>query len=302
MKRFLVCVGLCGLLCPAPVLAQSLVPVALAEADRPAPDGRLVVIVVPKAGIEPEINLGRVISDAVYGGGLLGGLINESRDHKRDDLAKIANVKANADAAPLQKALATYDWLAKAERSSQAALAHVGWFQAKDIKVSGAEADADPATIAGTAATGQFVTLTYRYRLSPDCTQIKVIADVLVYRRESGPKNGAAKPARLLFRETIAAIAQLSRRSFENAENIAQWSNDDARLGKAAIEGAFQRTENALPYALNQSQAEIDTLQKSKSDKVFSAGFYGPAVMMPVSAKGEKVLWQHGIIDVFDLP
>lgn len=147
MKRFLVCVGLCGLLCPGPVLAQSLVPVALAEADRPAPDGRLVVIVVPKAGIEPEINFGRVISDAAYGGGLLGGLINESRAHKRDDLAKIATVKASADAAPLQKALATYDWLAKAEHSSQAALAHVGWFQAKDIKVSGAESDSDPAAI-----------------------------------------------------------------------------------------------------------------------------------------------------------
>lgn len=94
----------------------------------------------------------------------------------------------------------------------------------------------------------------------------------------------------------------MAKRSFENAENVAQWSDNDARLGKVAIEGALARIENARPYSLNQSQAAIDVLQKSKSDKVFAAGFCGPAVMLPVSAKGEKVLWQHGIIDVFDLP
>lgn len=301
MKQFFVCVGLCSLI-PSAAFAQNLVPIAMAEADRPAPDGRPVMVVVPVAGIEPEISLGRVISDAAYGGGLLGGLINESRDHKRDDLAKIAMDKARADAEPLQKALKTQDWLAMAERSTQTALARVGWFQAKDVKVSGTEADADPATTGNTAAPAQIATLTYRYRLSPDCTQIKVIADVVVYLREPAPKNGAAKPAKPLFRETIGAIAQLAKRSFANAENVAQWTDDDARLGKAAIAGALARIENALAYALDQSPAQVDALQKSKSDKVFAAGFYGPPLALPVSAKGEKVLWQHGIIDVFDVP
>ena len=301
MKRFFVCVGLCSLI-PSAAVAQSLVPLALAEADRPAPDGRPVVVVVPVAGLEPEVSLGRVISDAAYGGGLLGGLINESRDHKRDDLGKIAMAKARTEAEPLQKALASQDWLAMAGHSAQAALARVDWFQAKDLKLSGAEADADPATIGNTAAPAQVATLTYRYRLSPDCTQIKVIADVAVYRREPAPKNGPAKPAKPLFRETIGAIAQLAKRSFANAENVAQWNDDDARLAKAAIAGALARIETALAYALNQSPAEVDALQKAKADKVFAAGFYGPPVALPVSAKGEKVLWQHGIIDVFDLP
>eukprot|EP01037_Dinobryon_pediforme_P018368 gene18368-18637_t len=302
MSRSFGLFGLACLIVSAPAMAQSLPPIAMADQFRAAAEGRAVFVAVAKTTIEPEIDLGRVISDAAYGGGLLGALINESKDHKRQDLAGIAQTQADADIAPLQKAIADLDLGKLAVQSAQSALVQPAWFQAGTVTALASSGDAAPAMLAKTATTAQFGLVAYHFLLSPDCTQLKVIADVVVYQGDPAHKADAAKPPVVRFQQRIASIAELRKRSYVHAENVAQWSDDNGKLARQAIDGALARLAHAVPFALNQTVADIDALTQAKAGKVFSAGFYGAPVPLPAMAAGEIALWHRGIIDVTDVP
>jgi hypothetical protein len=271
--------------------AEDRAPVAFDERDKALADGRSVVVAVPQSEIATEVDVGRVISDAAYGGGLLGGLINTSRDHKREDLVKIDTAKAEADIAPLRQSLADIDFAAKVTEATRSGFAQVDWFHAV---IAGA--DAAP------QETGQSATVTWRYRMSPDFTQIRILTDLVVTRAEAAhaAKTAPPKPPTTLFAQRILVIAQLQKRSYDHAQNVAQWNADHGRLARASIETALAHVERLMPYVLNMTPAAITALQKSPG-KVFAAGFYGPPVPAFAPAPDETTLWKQGVIDVIDV-
>jgi hypothetical protein len=285
-----------------PVWAETMAPQALNERDRAITGARAVIVAVPKSEIEAEVDVGRVVSDAAYGGGLLGALINQSKDHKREELIKIDAAKADGDIAPLRQSMADFDFAAMAGESARSALSQVDWFHAQDIKSIKTPPESDLVALAKDAGTQQFATVTYHYSLSPDFTQIKVFADLVLLRPETIRKNEAPKPPTTLFQQRVIVIAQLQKRSYDHPQNVAQWSAGNGKLAKASITTALSRIEHLIPYALNLSPTVMDTLQKAKADKVFAAGFYGPAVTAIPLGSGETVLWKQGLIDVIDVP
>eukprot|EP01035_Chromulina_nebulosa_P058536 gene58536-80147_t len=94
--------------------------------------------------------------------------------------------------APLRQAIKDFDVDALAWASTKAALSHVAWFGAQEPKSVKSSSDLDrrsPWRVGGcrrqrsvTAGTRQLATVTYRYGLSPDFTQIRIIADVTLWQ------------------------------------------------------------------------------------------------------------------------
>ena len=304
---FACCLGL--LLAATPALAgrEPAPPMALTEHDRVVPGGRAVLIELPQAEIGTDVDVGRVVSDAnQYGGGLIGALILSGSDDKRERLTNMEMDKAAGYVAPLRQAMSDFDFNTLAVASTKAALSHLDWFGAQNPEWIKSPSDNDRRALLSGAGAKQLATVTYHYHLSPDFTQIRVIADIALWQPPATRAGGAQATLSALYGQRITAIVELRKRSYEPADNVALWSADKGRLARASITAALARLEQLIPFAFSLNQADIDALARKKADKkadkLFAAGFYGPPLTTFPSVAGEKVLWSQGLIEVMPAP
>ena len=304
MRKFMLfCV--CCLLCAAPAFAQdkSPAPLAMAEHNRPVIRGRAVFVQLLQSEIDVEVDVGRVASDDVfYGnrGAYVGGYVIyfHHNDDKRESLTAIETDKARYQVAPLRRAIMDFDFDTPAMEASRTALSRLEWLGAQEPTLVKSQADDVRDTLAR-AGTQQAVTITYRYSLSPDFTQVRVIANVAIWQPDAKGTQGRFT---VLCQQRVAAIVELRRRSYDSTENVAQWSADKGRLARESIRAGLARLEQLIPFALGMTQADIDALGTSKTDKAFAAGFYGPTVKGFPSIAGEKLIWSRGLVNVMPAP
>jgi hypothetical protein len=129
-----------------------------------------------------------------------------------------------------------------------------------------------------------------------------VIADIAIMRVAVSRSKDAAVTLTPLAQQRVSTIAELRKRSYDHAENAAAWAADNGQLARAALTTGIARMEQLLPYALNLSQAEIDTFGSNKSYKQFAAGFYGPPIKALASRPAETLIWSRGLISVTPMP
>ena len=272
------------------------VPAVVADRDRVSAGGRAIHLIVPQSRIETSIDVGRVAAN--YSGGILNTLIIRSMDDKKDVLSEKQRVRTLSAAQPLFDELAQFDIDALALSTAHNALAKPDWFQPRPFSLT---RDATPAAttafIAGTDAP-QVATLIFRYDLSPDFTQIRVSADlVLTHRsgRNGGKSSGVATP---FFRQRMTSIVELRTRSYDPNANVALWSADDGKLAKAGLVSAFSAMDDLIPYALALTAADIKSFDAKDRAKGFAAGLYGPLIARSHRKAGDTLIWSDGLIYV----
>lgn len=308
MRKFIACCLGC-LLVASPALAgrEPVPPMALTEHDRVIPGGRAVLVELPQYEIGTDVDVGRVVSDSSqYGGGFLGALILEASDDKRERLTSMEMDKATAHVAPLRQAIRDFDFNGLAVASTRSALSHLDWFGAQNPEWIKSPSDNDRRALISGAGTKQLATISYHYLLSPDFTQIRVVADVTLWQPAAARAGGPQPALTAIYGHRITAITELRKRSYEPAENVALWSADGGKLARASITAALARLEQLIPFALGLNQADVDALARKKADKkadkIFAAGFYGPPVTAFPAITGEKVIWSQGLIEVMPTP
>lgn len=212
------------------------VPHVLADRDRTVPGGRAVQVILPQSRIETTFDVGRVASSA-NGGGLLGAILIPTIDDKREVLSQSARGRAEAAISPLRQALQGFDVEALALAATKAALAKPAWFQPASFAVTSDPAiQTRPEFIAALKAP-QFALVNYRYEMSPDFTQIRVIAGIELGRADA-TKRGAPALAPF-YRQQVVNIVELRQPSYEPADNVTRWSAGDGKLARAALTNAF---------------------------------------------------------------
>lgn len=266
----------------------------LAEQDRQVPGGRVVQQILRQTEIYTSVETGR-IAPAGYADSLIGALImNDINDDIRDTTRSSLSSKAEAVALPLREALRDFDVDALALSTTRAAVARPEWFQARDVL-----ATKDPmpgnTTLLASSDAAQFAFIRYRYELSPDFSQIRVIALITLERRQAGT---ATPPP--IYRQRITSVVQLRTRSYEPMENVAQWSAANGKLARAALTAAFGQVEQIFPYALGLKQADLATLGAKSHEKAFAAGFYGPLIAW--NGPEDLLIWSNGLIHVQTVP
>jgi len=274
---------------PAVAKDDSFTPIALADPDR-STSARPVQFSLEQREIDVAIDLGRIPGN-IHGGGLIGALIIHASDDRQKRMRENAIDKANVAARPLRTSLFGFDVDALALAATRKAL--VGQDTPDTPPIVASQTDAADARIAFRTAhpAQQLAFVDYRYELSPDFGQIRVIADLTIER--------AAKPGgqpALIYRQRIVSIAQLPSPSYEPGENATRWSHNGGKLARAAITGSFAQIETMIPHALRLTAAEIASLSAKKREKTFAGGFYGPMI-----ARGEAdgiLLWVNGLIHV----
>jgi hypothetical protein len=233
---------------------------------------------------------------------LLGAVFFMTDDDKREILTQMDNQKAKSHVAQLRQTIGDFDFDRLAVESTRSALSRLDWFGAREPKSVKSASDSERETFAKAAGAQQLATITYHYGLSPDFTQIEVAAEIALWQPGASRARGAQGTLTALCRQRIVAIAELRKRSYEHAENVAQWSADNGKLARASITAALARLEQLIPFALGLKQADLDALNRTKSDKLFAAGLYGPPVKAFPSVPGETLIWSQGLIDVMQVP
>ena len=292
--------GLCIALMLAPTAAMAKeVPAFVAVGDRAV--GRTLQLVVPQSQIETNIEVGRVASDS-YGGGLIGQLIIQSMDDKKETMSRSLHERAEATVGPLREALRNFDVDGLALATTRAAVAKIDWFQAQDLIAAKDPSLQARAAFLNASATSQVAFITYRYDLSADFTYIRVIADISLVRKP--PRNGAqpASPPEPFYAQSISSIVQLPSPSYEHGENVARWSAGDGKLARASLTAAFGQIERLIPYALGLGQADINLYMAKNRPKAFAAGFYGPLIEKGEGSPGGTLIWSNGLVYVQSAP
>lgn len=291
-----IAVGLCValLLAPAAAAAAKDAPSTIASVDRAV--ARTLQLAVPQTQIETNIEVGRVATDS-YGGGLLGALIIDSMDDKKETMSRSLNERAEATVKPLREALKTFDIAGLALATTRGAVAKIDWFQAQDIIVADDPSPRSRAAFLNASATPQVAFVTYRYDLAPDFTYLRVIADIALVRKPADRASSASLPEPL-YSQSISSIVQLRTRSYEHGENVASWAAGDGKLARASLTAAFGQIERLIPFALGFGQADIKLYTAKTRPKAFAAGFYGPRIDMGEGAPGGTLLWSNGLVYV----
>jgi hypothetical protein len=300
MRHSIAALLIAGLIAPAPSLAARppAGPTILAAKERAAADGRAVLVELGQTAIGTDVEIGRVISDSVYGGGLLGALILSSQDKKREALASIEAQKAEAAVAPLRQALQDFDLAPLATATSSAGLARLDWFGAREPRLTRIASEGERLGFAAIAGTAQHAVIGYHYGLSPDFTQIRVVAEITLLRKAGKGEKAGPGGLVLLARQRVMSIAELPKRSYEHGENVKAWSADNARLARAALTAAFARLETEIPRALAMTAADLAGFEAKNQPKGFAAGFYGPVVERASDGSGAVTIWSKGLISV----
>lgn len=297
MVGFFVAVLLVASVAPA---AAKDTPAVIAERDRAVPGGRAIQIMVPQTRIDTSFEVGRVASDS-YGGGLIGAIIISSMDDKREVMGRSLQERAETTVAPLREALRDFDVDGLALATTRAALAETSWFQASDIVATKISSPQSRAGFYQASAAQQIAFISYRYGLSPDFTHIRVTADITLTRKPATRTKMSQSLPEPFYQQTISSIVQLRARSYEHRENVAQWSEDNGKLARAALVAAFGEIERLMPYALDLDAAEVARFSNKNAPKAFGAGFYGPLIRKDEGSEG-TLLWSRGLVYVQPTP
>ncbi|WP_077147648.1 hypothetical protein [Sphingopyxis sp. KK2] len=301
--RLITALCLAALLAPAAVDAApkpAPVPAVVAERDRTSPGGRAVHVILPQTHIETSIDVGRVAAD--YSGGLLDTLIIRSMDDKKEVLSRNQNERTLAAAQPLFSALEGFDVDALALAATRNGLASTAWFQPRPFTLT---RDASPAVAAAFVAgadTPQLATISYRYDLSPDFTQIRVTADLALAYRPAAKGDKVPTVAPPFYRQRITSIVELRTRAYDPNANVALWSAEGGRLAKTSLAAAFAATEELIPYALGLGAADIKAFEAKDREKGFAAGLYGPLVARRHRVADDTLIWSGGLVYVQPAP
>lgn len=275
-------------------------PAFLVESERPAPSGRAVLILLVQPDIETSIDTGRVAADQA--GGLIDAIIIGAMDKKKEIMAAKLRSKARDTVRPLHIALATFDVAELALATTKAALAKIDWFHPLPFTVSRDGSAPARAAFIEDAPTPQLATISYRYDLSPDFTQIRVTADLILARRSDAKGSKAPATTATHYRQRIVSIVQLRKRSYIQAENVAAWAADDGALARDALTGAFAEIEQLIPYALALGAADIRAFTDKNRAKAYAAGLYGPRIEWPDSSSSGVLIWSGGLIHIQQTP
>lgn len=294
--RFFVGLSLAACLATAAHAAPKLgdAPMVIADSERTIGGGRGVLLEIPQTQIETSVDIGRVASPP--SGGILDTIIISSMNNSRKILKTAQQERADGIARPLRDTLQNFDIDALALATTDAALAKVTWFEPQAAILSREASPARRKTFVDSTATAQLAFIAYRYDLSPDFTQIRLVADISLAKRSGTGGKIAATP---FYRQRISSIAQLRKRSYEPSENTAMWSADGGKLAKEALTAGFARLGHLIPYALGLNPDEVKRFAAKGSEQGFAAGLYGPLI----ERRQETVLiWSDGLVEVQAVP
>jgi hypothetical protein len=271
-------------------------PPFLAEPDRSVVGGRLVLANLYQHEIETSIFVDPVARTST--GNLWGDLWLRDMDKERTDvLAQRLRAKAEADISPVRNALRDFDVDGLMLTTTKTALATPDWFQARDIAVTNGPFGPSRIDFLAQNTSAQIVFVRYRYDLSPNFSQIRVLADIVIERK---PVT-RGKPAALseaIFRQRVMSIVQLRSSSYDTRDNARRWSAGGGALAKSALTSAFEQFERLIPYALSLSQTQITTLADKKSPKAFAAGYYGTLISRNAANPDDILIWYKGLVHV----
>ncbi len=245
-----------GLLLAPPAAARDDDPVLPKSAPVAFGEAWTVGVAIPQDEIATDVEIGRVASDSMGGGGLLGGLIIAAQDNKGKVMRSNASQRAEAAVKPLREVLQNVDIRALAQMTTIAA------FNTQNVEPT-LTAERFLGANKGVSAGA----VTYTYSLSPDFTQIRISADIAL------SWSDASKPA---LEQRVTSIVQLKKRSYEPRINVRSWSADDGELAKVALDAGFKRLETLIPQIAAMNRQQFDQATSKKQAKAFLAGFYGP--------------------------
>lgn len=298
-------IGLCIAFALAVPGAQAQkVPPVVAEQDRHVPGGRAVQLTLRQTQIETSVDIGRVADynyDYRHAYPIWGSLFGDVDGDMHGMLRKAQRDKAEALAPPLRKALAGFDVDAVALAATSAALAKPDWFQPESITVAKDPSGEVRASFLASGSASQLALIWYRYELSPDFSQIRVIAEVTLMRKRRAGDAGS-DPLTPIYRQRILSAVQLRARSYEPKENVASWCADDGKRAKAALTAAFGQLGHLLPYALDLRQADIRGFEAKNREKAYAAGFYGALIARNATEPDDLLIWSGGIVHAQSIP
>lgn len=239
----------------------------IAEEKRQSDLARAVAVLVPQERIETSVDIGRLAPN--FFGGIIGVLVADAMDDRREIITGNAQERAVTVSTPLENALAGFDINTLALNATQTALTATEWLNADaPVLVPGTQW-ADAASFTQAHPERQTAIATYRYQLSPDFTQIQVIAQIQLADVE-------AEDFASIYSQQFVSSVRLNRPSFVDAENIAIWAADDALVAKAALQSAFARLAQIMPAVLDMNEAEFDAATGKDGERALAASFHGP--------------------------
>jgi hypothetical protein len=113
--------------------------------------------------------------------------------------------------------------------------------------------------------------ITWRYQVSPDFTNMQVIADVSI----SSP--GVPRPK---FQQQFISVVKLRRPTFVEDENVAIWAANNGALAREALEMAFARAGEMLPAVLAlDKQGYANAIDPKKNPRATGGNFSGPQLL-----------------------
>ncbi|TIX51308.1 hypothetical protein [Alteraurantiacibacter aquimixticola] len=250
------------------------------EADeRTIETSRPVAVILPQDRIETLIELGRIAP--LFADGFLTALVVNSMDDRQERLTENAQTEAEETAAPLFAALEGFDVAGLALQTTDVALASPDWFKAAPASLFPMTETSTIADFAAANPAEELALATYQYQLSPDCTQLRVVADLKLVDREG---------LSALYNQQIVSLVRLDRPSYVCDENVAQWADNGGALAKAALGDAFSRLEAVIPQVLALDDAAFEEATDKDRESAFGGGFYGPLLFR--DERG-PVIWQR---------
>ncbi|MCB2065192.1 MAG: hypothetical protein KDE15_00970 [Erythrobacter sp.] len=279
----------------------------VAPAAREVEPARPLAVMVLQPRVASSIELGRILFPS-GGGGILGTLIIDGQNNIPERLAASALARAEERIVPLVAVLEDFDVASLAKEATMAAMAETSWLGASPPELyaparpAGAAEDDGPVYVSTTYREGmvgresndteagaawaadvaaaqaafraahadapELAQVLWRYQMSPDFTQVQVIADVSLSRQGTG-----------FYNQQLISIVRLNRPSFIEEENVARWADNDGALVQAALASAFARAGEVLPSIMALDQAGFTEATDRRRESVTSAGYHGPVLL-----------------------
>ena len=258
----------------------------VAAAARTVAEPRPVAAVIAQPTIGTSIELGRIMGANGGGGGALGAILVMAMDRTPQRLAAGATARAEAQVAPIRAALSGFDTNALAVDATRSAVSGLGWFNAgpTELRTSLVAAEGAPwirrAVAEAHPAANQFGVVEWRYQMSPDFSQVQVIAIVELTDR-----------ARMssVYRQQLISIVRLDTPSYVAEQNVARWSANGGQPIRRALDRAFARAGQAIALILDLDQPGYrHATDRRRADRVVAVGYHGPVLLQDAAG---PIIW-----------
>jgi hypothetical protein len=278
------------------------------QAQRAAEQARPLAVIIAQEELATSIQLGRIVPTE---GGLIGALTNRRPEILAQNaaakahgfgqplLTALAGFEARDLAlAATERVLAQTPWFASASPQvyvgrSMAATAENPAASRGDSTVSmtfeigfvGNEANDTVGALnwnrergrlerefaAAQSDAKELAIISWRYQLSPDFTNMQVIADVSI-RASGAPQR--------LYEQQFISVVKLRRPSFVEEESVAIWAANDGALAREALRMAFVRVGETLPAVLAlDKQAYANAIDPKRNPRATGGNFSGPQLL-----------------------